>query len=1248
MKKTLFKDTLRSISANKLRFLSIIVIVALGIGFFIGIKSASPAMGYSANEYFRISNLLDVRVTSKVAFSQEDIEKIEKLDKVDYIVRSKYVDAIVGTGGEALVDSNGVELTCRISSFDVAQAVGFTQTGEADDYYVNRLALKAGRYPEKKGECVIDAAAVQNYPDIEIGSVLEFQGDGEKITDRLIDEKLMVVGTVESPIFISSDRGTTQVGSGALGCFAYVSEDEFSTDEINELFIKIKYDDIYDKFSDEYKAIVDNLSAEIKNMSSEIIDSKLSDLKIEYSSRIDEKQAEIDAYNESSALEISAKQKEIDEFKAYVDSEDEILTQQKESSEKEKSTYKTERDRFSTDFNTLSASYETNVKNYENQSSEIKGYSDWKTLYDDLNTKHATDKQNLAALEAAKNSAQADYDSKKVKLDNATENKNSAESSITALTDEIKSLNEEITNLEADVKSKDADIQRLESEIKEHEAKIAEYEAKETLTFLERLDYENEKTLLKEKNNELTSVRNTKANIQKEIEKKKETITKKESEIELKRTDAAFYEKLISTVTGEVNTASSQLTTANNNYTSAKKLYDDDTKTLEKYSETMKQLTSGESKLVELSKTIEEQNGKLESLKIRLTQAQIKYSISVRNGDLKVQKAQYDLDSAKARYYTIDSELTELKEKVEKNKSSLNNEIKKLQNTLKNIDSITWMPTALTALSGYEAFESSMENILSMSDIFPIIFLVTAMIACFVIMMKNVEEERGSIGLLKAFGYFNRAIINKYVFYALLAWLGGAFFGGVFGTCVVPSAVYSIFDIAYIVPNVGAVFNFKFILTGILISFAITMAATFMAVVRELKMYPAALMRPKMIGYNRRSILERLPEFWGALPYGIVLLIRTVIRSRKRVAVGSVAIACCTALILSAFGLYNSVNDVSDSQYGDSGIFRYDVQLVLNAQQYPEDSAILEKVRADKLVNSAMLISNNSMAISASEEKAVFDSVKVVVPSEMENLSNYIDLEIIFGSANLKGGGVVLSQKLARDMDVSEGDVVYLTDSDEIVHSVKVDGVVKNYIEHYAYISPEAYEEIFMTAPEYKYLLCSLKDYMDTQDVSDFAAGYLKSEDVAGVATSEMMADAADTAIDQVMILVVLFVLSACLLAMIVMYTTSNVNISERTHEIANIKVIGFSDGEVLLYVIRENIVSTVIGTVIGLVGGIFLHKVLVNLISVETVLYGTSVSWWSFIVAALIIIFVAVLASLPILFKINKVNMAETLKSVE
>ena len=1192
MKKTLFKDTLRSISSNRLRFLSIIIIVALGVSFFIGIKSSSPAMGYSANEYFRINNLLDIRVTSVIPFTQEDISEIKKIENVDYVVESKYVDAVVKVDGTSLVDVNGSELTCRISSLDVGEAKKFTETQQADNSYVNRVVLIDGRYPEKSGECLLDAAAVSIYDEFKIGSVIRLAVDDSSVSETLRVQELTVVGTVESPMYISNERGTTQVGSGGLSTFVYVSEDDFITTEINELFVRIKNDYMYDKFSDEYIELVDSIADRIKEISADSIGTKLADLRIEYNTKIFNKQLEISDYEKESEIALAEKQTEIQQFKEYVDSEDEILQAKKEQIENEKKSVKSTLDTQTSALNTLQTTYESNLQLFESQSSQITGYTELKNQYDELYAKHEEDRVELNSLESIMNSTAQQLSDRESEETAALNRKNEAYNKKIYAERRISEIDQELSTLEAmktqpgvDLAKIEENISRLESEKIVRQGEINAYPA---------------------------------------------TVTEWETKQENTRIARSAYDA------------------AKSSYDTFKASFDRDTQRLEELESSIDALTAQQGALVTLGNTVQQQKAEVESLQKSVTEIQIRYTLLTRNGNREIQKAQYELDSAKARYSTVDNEYTELKAEIESKKSALNTDLRKLQNTLNNIDSITWKTTTQPQLTGHTAFAKSMENILSMSDIFPIIFFVTAMIACFVIMMKNIEEGRGTIGLLKSFGYSDFVITGKYAIYSLLAWLGGAFLGGIMGTCVVPSAVYSIYDIVYTVPNVGARFDLGYIMIGLVVSFVTTMVATFFAAVRELRMYPAALMRPRMIGYNRRSLLERLPDFWDRLPYGAVLLVRTLIRSKKRVAVGSIAIACCTALILSSLGLLNSVMDVSSSQYSKNGIFNYDVQFVLNASQNPADSTVLDKISADKNVTSAMLISKSSMLASTGNENTDLSSVHVIVPAQTDTIGDYINLDIISGSADIEKGGAVVTQKLAENMNIKPGDTIQLVNADNKSYGVKVIGVVKNYVEHYVYMSQETYETSLYDFPEFKYLICCVKDYLTTEEISYFAAEYLKTEDVAGAATAQTMSRTTDSAINQVVVLVLLFILSACLLATIVMYTTSNVNISERTHEIANIKVIGFSDTEVLIYVTRENLISTAVGLLFGLVSGTFLHDILVELISVENIMYGSNISWWSFVVTFLIICSVAVVASLPILFKINRVKMAETLKSVE
>ena len=383
------------------------------------------------------------------------------------------------------------------------------------------------------------------------------------------------------------------------------------------------------------------------------------------------------------------------------------------------------------------------------------------------------------------------------------------------------------------------------------------------------------------------------------------------------------------------------------------------------------------------------------------------------------------------------------------------------------------------------------------------------------------------------------------------------------------------------------------------------------------------------------------------MSYGMVIVARTISRSRERVMIGTLGIACCTALILSSLGLINSTTAVSGAQYNEDGIFKYDIMFVLKTPQ-KEDAQILKDIQEDQRTENAALFSKRS-AYAAAENKdtAAKRSVNVISLKDSEDFPNYVNIEVTDGSFDLSSGNAVITDKMANDLDISVGDDVWLTTSDTAPKSARVGGIVKNYTNHYIYVSEDTYSDVFDAEPQYKYIIVSTKSYVEKQDIENLASTFLKEDIVTGASTASEMADSVDVSIGRIFAVVMLFVISACLLAMIVMYTNSNVNLSERTREIANIKVIGLSDHEVLIYVIRENIISTVLGTVIGLVAGIFLHSVLMGFISVDNVVYGSSISWWSYIVTMAIIVLISLISALPIKFKIDRIDMAQTLKEI-
>ena len=1253
MTKALIKDTLRSITANKLRFLSIAVIVALGMSFFVGIKSASPAMQYEANEYFVKNNLMDVHVTSPIPFSDEDIKRIANVEMVSQVVGSCYVDGYAALGKEAFVNKNGTELTCRISLIDADKAQKFLD-GEEDPAYINRLDLKEGRLPEKSGECVVDEKSAELYPDIEIGKVFNISETDGSSEISLKNNKFTIVGIVASPEYISANKGQTKLGSGSLDSSIYVLKSDFATDKTNELFVKMNYSEYLDSFSEIYIDRAIKLAEEINKVSEAAIDSKLSDLKTEYNNKIEDKKSEIIEYTLLSDTQLKEKEASIKEFKQYVDSEDKILQDLKEENENKVKSASSTLSSLEKQLTTLNSSYESHVKLRDSQSSEIKGYSELKKLYDDLNAKHTTDKANLDALEGTYQKKKSELDSKNKEISEREQKISDYQTKIERLTSEISelertisSLNTKISEQNEKIKTQNALISSINSDIQKQNAIInGDYTNAEKLAAIsEKTKLNNDLTAAQ---NELTSRNNELKNLQSQLSSAQSSKTKKESEKSQASSSLSSERTALATAKSQREVLQTEFKNAETNYNSAKKSYDADSATLSKYMTSMNELTKGQSSLTKLIAQTEAEQKELESLKIRVTEAQISYTLASRNSSVAIEKAEYDLKVAKSRYDTVDDEYTQLKNEIEGKLQTLNNDLKSYETTLGNLTNLRWTATPRNSFAGIDSFSVSLENIKSVAKFFPMVFFVTAMLACFVIMVKNVEEERKEIGVFKAFGYSNSAIIGKFLIYAILAWTIGAFIGAVMGTCFLPFIVCSIYNETYSVPNVGTVFLSEYVFFGIALSFVMTVAAAVFAVLKELRNDSATLMRPQNINYNRRILLEKIPALWGKMSYGMVIVARTISRSRERVFIGTLGIACCTALILSSLGLINSTTAVSGAQYNEDGIFKYDIMFVLKTPQ-SEDTQVLKAIREDQRTENAALFSKRSAyAAAGNTDTAAKRSVNVISVKNSEEFSNYVNVEVTDGGFDLGYGNAVITDKMADDLGISVGDNVWLTSSDSAPEYAIVSGIVKNYTNHYVYMAEGTYSEVFGAEPQYKYIIVSTKSYVEKKDIENLASTFLKEDIVTGASTASDMAGSVDVSIGRILSVVMLFVVSACLLAMIVMYTNSNVNLSERTREIANIKVIGLSDHEVLIYVIRENIISTVLGAVIGLIAGIFLHSVLMGFISVDNIVYGSSISWWSYLVTIAIIVLISLISALPIRFKIDRIDMAQTLKEIE
>lgn len=1233
MSRTLLKDALRSITANRLRFISIIIIVALGTGFFVGIKSSPTALRDDANSYFVTCNVMDVKVTSSIVFTEDDVQKIEELDSVDNVEKSMFVDGTVSVGENVLIGADSQPLSCRISSADFDMAREFSTDGTDNPHYMNRLVLSEGSYPTAANECVIDKKILEKFPEIKIGTVISVSGDETTISDSLRTTEFRVTGAVDSPLFISTLKDNTTVTTGSLNTFIYVPADAFALSEANELFVKMKDSDSLDRFSEEYRSKCTELANRIQSLSKVTIDARLTDLKNEYAEKISVKETEISEYDVLSGNQLAEMNARLDELKSYVNTADETLEKTKAEDEAEIANAKAALDKSTQEYNSAKKQYETDSAEFDKKSSEIKGYKELKKLHDDLSAKHDSDEAKLNVLSDKLDSESTVYENKKTTVSNLTESADNARKRMNAEkaeADKLPSIKTALDNLNSRKKQIENQIETINRDLSNPD-----------LTDLQR---RNAQRQLKTEQSNLDSVN-----------AELKTATAQRDKAETAKTNYEKYKQELDETNQKLSQAQSELdyaqtayNNAKSNYTSAKDSFDSDTNTLNKYQSSLNELTSGQSDVARLASAMETGKSAYDSATVIYTQDKIRYVLAQKNAKRAELQAQYDLAKAKREYDDVSAEYKQLDIEINNHKNGLSGDLKSLTNTFNNLDSLVWTATAQSELKGSESFKASLDNMKSMTIVFPAVFLVVAMLACFVIMIKNVEDERSQIGVFKAIGYSDMDVTVKFLFYAFLAWLAGMIVGLLFGVVVLPWAIYTIYDSVYTIPAIKYAFNVRYIIIGACASFVTTLLATFAAAYRELAHNPSELMRPKTVAFNTRSVAERVPGLWNRLSYGMILIVRTITRSRRRIAVGTFGIACCAALVLSSIGLVNSAVEVSRLQYGKNGIFRYDTQLSLSAAQDKENSELADRIKNDIRIDKSVLVSKSAATVSMGSDGGNKRNVNLIVPSDDSEMNNYISFDVFDGTDSLEADGMIITRKLSQLLGAEVGDRVFVTDTYGRQSSVEITGIANNYINHYAYMSEKTYNSVFEYMPEYRFVFLNYKDYLTADDINNVNQDFMRENIVVSISSASDMADTADTSIERVLIVVSIFVVAACLLAFIIMYTISNINLSERAREIANIKVIGFSDNEVLIYVIRENLVSSVLGIIIGLIFGVFLHKALIGFITVENIMYNSHIFWWGYFVMILIVGLLAVISALPIRFKINKVNMAETLKMVD
>ena len=574
------------------------------------------------------------------------------------------------------------------------------------------------------------------------------------------------------------------------------------------------------------------------------------------------------------------------------------------------------------------------------------------------------------------------------------------------------------------------------------------------------------------------------------------------------------------------------------------------------------------------------------------------------------------------------------------------------------VDDIATMDADVYALDlkkniGAESFRSDAGRIDQIAQVFPLLFFLVAALVSLTTMTRMVDEERVLIGTFKALGYSNGRIASKYLVYAMVASGAGSIVGIVLLSQFLPWFIMNAYAIIYVVPCRPTPIDPALFLLAAGLSVGITVAATLFAAMATLREKPAALMLPRAPKAGKRILLERIRPLWSRMSFSWKVTARNLFRYKRRFFMAIIGIAGCTGLLLTGLGLQNAINDIIDKQYGE--LYHYNAIVRMDSDVADaEKNAVAKRVEADSEGPKAWVLTENKIVRTPGASDEIDQRVELNVPQDTQEFGNFNTLRTRVGHKPLAidDEGVLISEKLATKLGVSVGDSIAIYDEDAIGNAtgegreVRVSGIMENYVAQYVLMSPALYESAMGEAPSYATLLANVAEGDDVREV--FSDDVLAMDGVKTVTYNDETINSYRSMLKSVDSVVVVLVVAAALLAFVVLYNLTNINITERVREIATLKVLGFTPHEVNAYIYRETMLLSLIGAFVGLFLGIAMEGFVVITAEVDQVMFGREIHALSFVIAFALTMLFSVIVTLAMKFKLKKIDMVESLKSVD
>ena len=1284
--KALHKDFWMEIRKSKARFISIFLIVALGVAFFSGIQASSPDMRYSGDAYYEAAKLMDLKIQGTLGLTQRDVKAVSDIDGVELAEGSYSTDVMSGEDDARKV----LHLEAISSNF-------------------NLLTADEGRIPEKSGEIFLDKPFAKNR-GYKIGDTISVSEDGD--SELLKKTTYTVVGIGSSPLYISFNRGNTTLGSGEVSGFGYILPEDFEQEAFTQIYIMVHESGDVISYTDAYDNLIKKIRKRVEGIEKEQCSLRYEEIVAEANEKLDDARKELEDGKKESEEKLGDAKKKLDDGqkkyedgkKEYEDGKQQLSDAKKELTDGKQqladgrkqiedgwSQLNSAKQQVEDGLSQLNAARsqlaDSEAQINEKQSELTAGYEQLtaakqqvsdgeaqlreaeKTLEskqaeldsgrEQLEKGKNTIKETKAALTGQKeqceaglvqvsegesqiNSSEEALSGQQAQLDELTSQKEALSSQAAELQAqydagaEAGKTEEELAELSTQIQTLNGQISAMEEQINAGQAQIdgaqAELTAKKSELAQTRAELESSLGQINEGFSQIKEQEETLSRTEAQLNEGQEELDKGKKELETKKAELFAAKEEITANQATLDDGQSQLDSARAQFSSGR----------QQLEEKQAQLNAGQAEIQANTEKLTSSQAELDANEQKLLDGEKE----IRENEQKLKDAKKDLEDAKKKLSDGKKEYQDGKKEADDKIAEAQQKIEDAQKEVDDIETPEWILSDRNDLPEYSDFGDNAERLKNIGKVFPMIFFLVAALISLTTMTRMVEEQRTQIGTMKALGYGKASIASKYLSYAFLATVGGSIAGVLFGEKVLPFIIIQAYGIMYW--NIGDHMQLDYELQYALIASGAavicTMGATLFSCAKTLAETPASLMRPPAPKEGKRILIERISFIWKHLSFSWKSSMRNLFRYKKRLFMTIFGIAGSMGLMLVGFGLYDSIMDIAILQYDQ--IQHYDA-MVINDEDATDsqEKDLLKFLDGNSEIDHYTRVQLTKMT--APKEKGSV-SIYVYVPENTENFKEDVTLRDrkSHEQYELTDDGAVICEKTASLIGVKTGDEITL-EKDNRKYKVKITAVTENYMGHYVYMTPPCYEKTFGEKPEYSSTVYTMKEDAES-DLETLGNAILKYPAALSISYTSSTAGQVERMLGSLGAVIWVLIISAGMLAFVVLYNLNNINITERQRELATLKVLGFYDGEVSQYVFRENVLLSFIGILAGAVFGIFLHRYVITTVEVDAVMFGRNIKPISFVYSGIITFGFSMFVNMVMHFKLKKINMVESLKSVE